>query len=634
MKSIWKLLLSNLSTDSYITASQLGEKTALSEKTVRNHIKELSDFMVDYGAYIESKHGFGFRFIVTDQKKYNTWYLESIVKGKTDSAYIPENSEERCNYIICKLLNTTGYADIDEIINYLCISEKTFTNDSIKIKKILDEYHLKLQFKKNEGVRITGNEFNKRIFFINNTGILQSIDDEDKTYIINKLLEILAKYEISMPEISIENMCQHLYFAVKRIKQGEIIKDENLLDISNKEDGLISSSVAEEMCNDLENKYNIKFSKAERENIVIHLLGHRVTERYSSGQSNVVISQEIHDLVMDILMFIYITMKIDLRKNLRLIMNLAVHLVSLQIRIKYNIYLKNPMLDDIKKKYPLGYTIACQAKIYIDKHYQTNINDDEIGYLALIFELSVKKDSAIQKKNILIVCATGKTSAELLAMQYREMFGPYLNIIKTCNISDLEDQNINNYDYLLTTTPISISIPIPILYVKLFMSDEEEIELKNKLSKDIEEKGVKKYLKRNLFFPCIKASNKEDAIQKMCELISQNISIPSDFAEKVLKRESFGSTDFGQNIALAHPYGITTESTFLAVGILDDYVFWGNRNVKIVLMISVSDNIDQDLEDFYRDISKFMLNKNKTDKLLKNPTIDNFFELVEESGKE
>lgn len=68
MKSIWKLLLSNLSTDSYITASQLGEKTALSEKTVRNHIKELSDFMVDYGAYIESKHGFGFRFIVTDQK--------------------------------------------------------------------------------------------------------------------------------------------------------------------------------------------------------------------------------------------------------------------------------------------------------------------------------------------------------------------------------------------------------------------------------------------------------------------------------------------------------------------------------------------------------------------------------------
>ena len=51
-------------------------------------------------------------------------------------------------------------------------------------------------------------------------------------------------------------------------------------------------------------------------------------------------------------------------------------------------------------------------------------------------------------------------------------------------------------------------------------------------------------------------------------------------------------------------------------------------------MISVSDKIDQDLEDFYIDISKFMLNKNKTDKLLKNPTIDNFFELVEESGKE
>lgn len=627
------MLLSNLSTDSYITASQLGEKTLMSEKTVRKYIKELSDFIAVHGAYIESKQGQGFCLTVTDQEKYETWYLESVIKGKIQQDYVPENTDERCNYLIYKLLNNTGYVNIDEIINYLCISEKTFINDCIKIKKILAQYNLKLKFKKNEGISITGNEFNKRMFFISNIGISQLINDEDKTYIVNKLLEVLSKYEISMPEVSIENMLKHLYFAIKRIKQGEHIKENILLDIPNKEDDFVSSLVAEELCDDMEKKYNVKFSKAERDNIVIHLLGHRVTERHSPGEQNVVISQEIYDLVMDILMFIYITMKIDLRKNLRLIMNLAVHLVSLQIRIKYNIYLNNPMLDDIKKKYSLGYTIACQAKSYINKHYQTSINDEETGYLALIFELSVKKDCAVQKKNILIVCATGKTSAELLAMQYREMFGPYLNIIKICNISDLEDQNISDYDYLLTTTPIYTFIPIPILHVKLFMSDEEEIELKNILSKD-KEKGMRKYLKSNLFFPCIKANNKEEALIKISELISKQINIPSDFAEKLLKRESLGSTDFGHNIALAHPYGITTEQTFLAVGILDKSVFWGNRNVKIVLMISVSDNIDQDLGDFYRDISKFMLNKNTTDKFLKNPTIENFFELIEENGKE
>ena len=387
--------------------------------------------------------------------------------------------------------------------------------------------------------------------------------------------------------------------------------------------------MADELCEKLERKFNIKFSEAEKNNIVIHLLGHRVTERFEAGQSNVVITQEIHDLTTDILQFIYVTMKIDLRKNLRLIMNLAIHLVSLEVRIKYHITLKNPLLEDIKKKYTLGYTIAYQAKIYIDKQYDTCLSDDEIGYLALIFELSSKKESRLTKKNVLIVCATGKTSAELLAIQYRELFGSYLDVIKTCNISDLEEQNFKKYDYLLTTTPIHISVPIPILHVKLFMTDEEEIELKNKLAVN-NENEIRKYFSTNLFFSHIDAKNKDEAIEKISSLIAKEIELPEDFAEKLKKRESLGSTDFGENIALAHPFGITTKSTFLAVGILENPVFWGNRNVSIVLVISVCNDNSQNLEGFYLYISKFMLNKSKVNKLLEKPTADNFLEIIEE----
>ena len=66
------------------------------------------------------------------------------------------------------------------------------------------------------------------------------------------------------------------------------------------------------------------------------------------------------------------------------------------------------------------------------------------------------------------------------------------------------------------------------------------------------------------------------------------------------------------------------------MGILENPVFWGNRNVSIVLVISVCNDSSQNLEGFYLYISKFMLNKSKVNKLLEKPTADNFLEIIEE----
>ena len=101
----------------------------------------------------------------------------------------------------------------------------------------------------------------------------------------------------------------------------------------------------------LEKRFQVSFPKGEVDNLALHLVGHRVTEKYGFGNSNIVISQDIYDLVLEIIQFINYTLKIDLRRDLNTIMNLAIHMVSLDIRLKYNSRLKNPSLNDIKKNY-------------------------------------------------------------------------------------------------------------------------------------------------------------------------------------------------------------------------------------------------------------------------------------------
>lgn len=620
MNSLFNTLLLHLSTNKYITASELGEKALVSSKTVRNYITELSKYLQQYGATIERKHGYGFKLVINDEKLFSTIYSSGKNSFVNEEDYIPQNSEERSNYIVSKLVDNNE-ASVDDLLDYLCVSEYTLQTDLTRIKKMLELYNLKL-VSKNGNIRIAGEELEKRTFYVSCSSLLKQ-DEIMKQEISQLFLKVLNKYDISMSEISIENMIMHLYYSIKRIEQHQYV--ENFADVKFESDDL-SLMVAQEICELLADKYDVIFSEYEISAICLHLFGHRVTEKYGVGNANIVISQDIYNLVLDIAQFIQASMKIDLRKNLALLMKLSVHLVSLEIRLKYNIHLRNPLLGDIKKKYALGYTMALQTKRCIEQHYRCQLNEDELGYLAVIFEVQLRQDKKPRKNNILIVCCTGKTTSELLAYQYRELFGNYLNKIETCNVTELSSKNFNDIDYILTTTPIHVTVPVPIVQVKMFLTDEEENELREVFKKHVF--GQINFYRKELFFVGLKSKNKNDAIYELCNKIRKVLNLPKGFEESVICRETMGSTDFGEMVALAHPYGLSTVDTFVAVGILDEPVFWGKNDIQIIFLVSVNDEKEEGLSDMYRQIGVFMLDRQKPKKLIADPTFDNFISLL------
>lgn len=627
MNNIQKSILMHLSSDKYLTASELAERLLLSEKTIRNYIKEINQQIKEYQAEVISKHGYGYLLKVKDSNAYSKLFASN---GDEDE-HLPENFDERCEYIIDAIINHDSIAYIDELADSLHVSEYTLQADLNRMRKILHQYKLKLTIRNQNEIAIEGDEFFKRIFLLSYCSHYNKTKEVYPTSksIYEIILKVLGLYNISISEISIRNLVNHLSIALIRIREGMEIGEVPSEALQLSKDDNISSIIANLICDELEAAHQVKFSTGERDSFALHLFGHRVTGS-GIGGSNVVISQDIYDIAIDILQFIKLTLGIDQCKNLSMIMNLAVHLVSLDIRIKYNINLKNPLLFDIKKKYALGYTLALQAGICLEGKYHKPIGDDEIGYLALLFELWLKNERRIEKKNILIVCATGKTSAELLAYQYKELFGTYLGRIGICNLSELSKQDFSHVDYVLSTTTINIPIPVPILSIKMMMSEEDESQLKE-LFKRSTLNNIQSIYRQDLFFTGIKANDKEDAIRKMCALIERSYPLPPGFADSVIRREEMGATDFGETVALAHPYLVSTADTFASVMVLDGPVFWGNKDVEIVILISVSPGVHDELEAFYQSTSLFMLDKNRPRKLLKNPSYDNFISLVFES---
>ena len=73
-------------------------------------------------------------------------------------------------------------------------------------------------------------------------------------------------------------------------------------------------------------------------------------------------------------------------------------MIPLDIRIRYNVLQKNPMLSDIKTNYSLAYLIASEANTVLKTYYNKEISDDEIGFLALLFQIALEENSEEKKK--------------------------------------------------------------------------------------------------------------------------------------------------------------------------------------------------------------------------------------------
>ena len=79
-----------------------------------------------------------------------------------------------------------------------------------------------------------------------------------------------------------------------------------------------------------------------------------------------------------------------------------------------------------------------------------------------------------------------------------------------------------------------------------------------------------------------------------------------------------GQTDFGNLVALPHPYRVMTEERFVAAAVLEKPVWWGNHEVQVVFLMSMSGR-DKDVERVYQTTAEFVFHGDAVKKFLADP---------------
>ncbi len=626
-----KELLLCLKSDKYETANTIGKMLNVSEKTVRTRIKELNFTLLKYGAIIESKPRYGFRIVVHDIKKYDE--LEKIIENSTQHNQIPNSVEERKNFLIAYLLNHDQFIKLNELSELLYVSNSTITASLKQIEGIFSQYRIDIERRPNFGIRINGNELNIRrclseLFVKRN--ILIGFNKEHKEKELKKLVAIIyeyvKKYNIKFTETDLENFVSSLYIEKGRISRNKIVdlKKEDIYNLIDKEWVFIK-----ELVKRLEQEFNISYTDSEEVYIALQLAGRRVVGNVEQDEMNFVIRGEIDQIVMMMLETVYHDVGMDFRNNFELRMSLNQHMVPFDIRIRYELPIKNKMLDEIKQNLKFAYWIAEMATSALENHYAKKISEDEIGYFAVLFALVLEKQNTIEEKyNILIVCGSGKGSSRLLKYKYMQEFGDYLNQIYTCDLQEVETFDFTKVDYVFTTITIMHHIPVPIIEVGFFLR-EKDIQNVKKVLISQKTDFLLHYYSESMFFNRLSGSTKEEVLQNMCEKIIKDKNVPSDFYQLILDREELGSTAYGNKIAVPHPLKLVRDESFVYVAILEQPIEWGGNEVQVVLLTVIGRKPDPNLQKFYELIISFIENKEAIETLIKMPDFKTFISILQ-----
>ncbi|MBE6122509.1 MAG: PRD domain-containing protein [Erysipelotrichaceae bacterium] len=620
-------LLKTLSADEYVTASQLSSFFHVSNKTIRSWVKSINDEGEAYGVSIESRPHYGYILICRDPEDVSR-LIRSLSSAEVLS---PDSPNARLYYLIKVLFESGDYIRIGDVADELFVSRPTMQGAVREAEGILNQYNLTLKRRPAYGIRVEGNEFDIRrcisSTFARRNNLLYRSNMESVMHSLAEMIkDLMNRYDIHLTDVSFASFLFQSYVGLERMKDGHYIELN-----SGAFSGAAEKEIrfVKELLSVLTETYHFEAPEDEAYYMLIYLMAGRRSGSVSGDETNFVIHEEIDELTTQILETVYQEFHLDLRDNFEIRMLLNQHLVPMDIRLQFDIQSVNPMLDEIKRYDMQSYIVAAHVSAIISEKYRKPVSEDEIGYLAFIFALAKENSKDEKKVNILIVCAAGKASSRLLANRYQREFSRYIDRIYLCDLAELARFDFDKVDYILTTVNVAVYVPKPIMEVGYFFSDNDRAAVQELLEKG-ESSFLRKYFRPSAFYTDITGDTKEEIIQQMCKRAGYDTELPEGFADAVLKREALAPTDFGNRIALPHPYKTVTDRTIVCTAVLKKPILWSRNEVQVVILASTGRESDPDEEEFYRVTTQLIVGCPKIDELIQNPSYEAFMNLLKE----
>lgn len=189
-------------------------------------------------------------------------------------------------------------------------------------------------------------------------------------------------------------MLTHLLICIKRLKKGKIVYQEDVpYNISITDQKIYS--ISKEMAEQITKLFELTLPEEEIYFIYQYLISSGVCITSLNLETTNLLNKANLDsriIAKELIQTVSNIIKLDLTDDRQLYEGLIIHLKPMLNRVKYQISIKNPLLDELYKEYSSVFVLVRLGMLPIMQVHKLNyISQDEISYLLVHFQAAIEQ---------------------------------------------------------------------------------------------------------------------------------------------------------------------------------------------------------------------------------------------------
>ncbi|MEC3925123.1 PRD domain-containing protein [Citrobacter braakii] len=568
---------------------ELAQRLSVSTRTVRADITALNALLTQYGAQFVLSRGNGYQLKIDDPARYH-----ALQTQRPDALLrIPRTSQERVHWLVVRFLTSAFSLKLEDLADEWFISRATLQNDMAEVREHLQRYHLTLETRPRHGMKLFGSEMAIRACL---TDLLWTLAQQDPQHplvtqeALNAgipeqlqpvLQDIFARFHIRLTDEGELFLRLYCAVAVRRISEGYPLPEfaaeeaEQSVCLATREIAAVLHRLADK-----------PLTVSEENWLQVHIAARQVQEIAPSAIN----ADDDEALVNYILRFINSQYNYNLLNDKQLHADLLTHIKTMITRVRYQIMIPNPLLENIKQHYPMAWDMTLAAVSGWGKYTPYTISENEIGFLVLHIGVELERSYNIgyqRQPKVLLVCDAGNAMVRMIEAVLARKY-PQIEIVDTVTLRDYEQRESISEDFVISTARIGEKDK-PVVMIAPFPTDYQLEQMGKLVLVDRTRPWMlNKFFDAAHFRVIDEPMDQQTLFNVLCRQLQDEGFVDAEFLDSVVEREAIVSTMLGDSIALPHALGLLAKKTVVYTILAPQGIAWGDETAHVIFLLAIS----------------------------------------------
>ncbi len=464
--------------DSYDIARVVG----INRRQVRSEISNVKEILSALGYTLDSKRSKGYRILERDK----ITALQNYVRGYShneQSFYTPAGRRDFMMETL--VMNDNTYVKLDELADALFVSRSTINNDLQILTAIIEQRGCRVETKPRRGIRLVGSEKNKRILLCDclynintqnnsHSAFLELFMDPHGT-LEHSILQIMKNQNIVMSDMAMCDFLLYLTVVCLRVNTGHMLEESP--DVS-RIIGHNEFNTAALIAVRISQYLGILLNEHEVNQIAIKIIANHSSTALERHYFDELTSDILNESVRRIQKLIGIRLR-----SMDYLAQFANYIDSALIILSFKEKVRNPYYQTIRENYPLAYDLSVIVKsVFLDLSGY-NLSSSFMAFFTVFFNTWIQM-KRYRPRRVLLLSSLGIGAANSITKELQVHFGDELTVKKTAGYYELPDEDLNEYDLVISTMPILRQLSIPSVVISQFMTNDDLSRIETTVTSD------------------------------------------------------------------------------------------------------------------------------------------------------